>query len=89
MPLAMVEREPPDPPPIEQLAAVALDQIDPVERHAELAGDDLRERCLVALAMVLGSRDHRDAPVRAEAQPAHLLADRRGHLEIHRQAAAA
>src|SRR5919204_528977 len=66
----------------DQQVAVALDQLDPVERHAELLGQHLGERRPVALAVIERAGDDGDVAVRLEADATHLLHRRRGHFEI-------
>ncbi len=65
----------------EQLVAVALQQPDALERHAELLGQHLRERRGVALAVVERAGDDRDGAVGLEADAAHLLRWRCGDFE--------
>ena len=40
------------------LVGVAVDHLDVLDRHAELLGDQLRERGLVALAVGVGAGEH-------------------------------
>ena len=73
----------------QELVAVALDQIDQLERQAEAVDQHLRERRGVALAVVERAGDDRHPAVRLEADAAHLRIRRRGHLEIAGKPAAA
>ena len=66
----------------DQEVAVALDQLDLVERDAELLGQHLGEGRPVALAVVERAGDDGDIAVGLEADAAHLLHRRRGDLEI-------
>ncbi len=73
----------------DQLVAVALQQADALERHAELAGQHLGERRGVALAVVERAGDDRDRAIGLKAYAAHLVLGRRRDLEIVADAAAA
>ena len=73
----------------DQLVAVALQQADALERHAELLAQHLRERRGVALAVVERAGDDGHAAVGLEADAAHLLVGGRGDFEIAADAEAA
>ena len=73
----------------QQLVAVALDQIDQLERQTKAVDQHLCEGRGVTLAVIERAGDHGDAPVRLEADAAHLRVRRRRDLEIAGQAAAA
>ena len=85
----MIEREPPVPPPTISSIAVALQQPDALERHAELLAQHLRERRGVALAVIERAGEDGDAAVGVEADAAHLLVGGRGDFEIAADADAA
>src|SRR5690606_22700058 len=55
-----------------ELVAVALQQLDALERNAELLGQHLRERRRVALAVIEGAGDDGDGAVGVETDTAHL-----------------
>ena len=73
----------------DQLVAVALQEADLLERHAELLAQHLRERRGVALAVVERAGADGDAAVGVERDAAHLLVGRRGDFEIAADADAA
>src|SRR4029077_8773044 len=73
----------------QQLVAVALNEADAVERNPETRHQHLRERRVMALAVIKRAGDDGDAAIRIEADAAHLLALRRGDFEIGADAAAA
>src|SRR5271163_618308 len=73
----------------DQLVAVALQQADALERHAELLVQYLGEWCPVALAVIERAGDDRDIAVGLEADAAHLIGWRRSHFEIVADATAA
>src|SRR5262249_59125194 len=73
----------------DQLVAVALQEADAVERDAEPLAQHLRERRRMALAVVERAGDDGHRAVGFEADAAHLLVGRRGHLEIAPDAEAA
>ena len=73
----------------QQLVAVALDQVDQLERQAEPVGQHLGEGRGVALAVVEGAGDQGDPAVLLEADAAHLRVGGGGDLEIAGEAAPA
>ena len=73
----------------DQLVAVALEEADLLERHAELLAQHLGERRGVALAVVERAGADGDAAVGVEADAAHLLVGGRGDFEIAADADAA
>ena len=87
MPLAVVEREPPVPPP------AISSSLSPCSRRIWSNGmpsrldQHLRERRRVALAVVERAGDDGDGAVGLEADAAHLLVGRRGDFEIVADAA--
>src|SRR5205823_5385861 len=73
----------------DQRVAVALDQLDALERDAEPGGEHLGERRPMALTVIERAGDDRDVAIRLEADAAHLAARRAGQFEIVADAAAA
>ena len=82
IPVAVIEREPPVPLPKRTRSLSFCSQLDPLEGHAELGGQHLRERRGVALAVIerAGGQLHRT--VRLEGDLAEFAARRRGDFEI-------
>ena len=66
----------------DELIAVALHELDAVERHAELLGEDLREGRGVALAVVERAGDDGDSAVVVEADAAHFGGAGGGGLDV-------
>ena len=60
MPPTASERDPYVSRPLTRLPGVAVQDLDVLERHAELVGDDLAPRRLVALAVRGRAGDHLD-----------------------------
>ena len=73
----------------DELIAVALQQLDLVERNAELFGQHLRESRGVALAVIERAGDDGHGAVVVEADAAHFLRHRRGGLDVTGNAQAA
>lgn len=73
----------------DQPVAVALDEADLVEGHAERGMQNLREGRPMALAIVERARDDADRAVFLEMQSAHLVHRRRRHLQVATDAASA
>ena len=68
---------------------IAHHQADAVERHAEPLGDDLGERRLVALAVIVGAAAQLDHAVRPDLDRAPLERRAGGDLDVVGDAAPA
>ena len=65
-----------------QQIAIALDEADFFEWHAQFLDNHLRESGGMALAEIKGSGQQSDGAVFLEADAAHLVHGRGGHLKI-------
>ena len=66
----------------DEFVTVALEQIDLVERYTEPAGEHLREGGGMALPVIESTGDDGHRAVLLEADAAHFIGRRRGHLEV-------